>query len=48
MNDFVVSFGDEDLTALPYGFQQRGVAQVVSHPEHVTSGGAHQNDIGGP
>lgn len=31
---------------MPYGVQYLDIAEIVAHPDYLTSGGAHANDIG--
>ncbi|XP_042218674.1 mucin-5AC-like isoform X3 [Homarus americanus] len=47
LSRYVVVLGDSNLQEdLPYGLQFHSLAEVVTHPDYFTSGGAHANDIG--
>nr|XP_045621446.1 uncharacterized protein LOC123772386 [Procambarus clarkii] len=44
---YLVVLGDSNLREdLPYGIQFHSLAEVDTHPDYFTSGGAHANDIG--
>lgn len=47
LSRYIVVFGDSNLREdLPYGVQFHSLAEVVTHPDYFTSGGAHASDIG--
>ncbi|XP_071547784.1 uncharacterized protein [Panulirus ornatus] len=47
LSRYIVVLGDSNLREhLPYGIQFHSLAEVVTHPDYFTSGGAHANDIG--
>ncbi|XP_042889767.1 uncharacterized protein LOC122264784, partial [Penaeus japonicus] len=46
LSRYIVVFGDSNLREdLPYGVQFHSLAEVVTHPDYFTSGGAHASDI---
>ncbi|KAK8727629.1 hypothetical protein OTU49_009659 [Cherax quadricarinatus] len=47
LSRYLVVLGDSNLREdLPYGIQFHSLAEVDTHPDYLTSGGAHANDIG--